>query len=158
MKMKADTAPVKCIENIIRFLIATCMETNEQLQAAQRTIRIMSRLIEELTLQNREMGTLRDEKEKLEIERTRLQDAITNLQSYNDYLSAYMKPGEGKEDSKSAVDEMVKVKMQRDKLQKEIDSLKEYIRNKDIEYNKVWGRYTFFRKKTNELTEGEEHQ
>ena len=80
LKIKIDTAPRRNIENIIKMILAICIEFNMQMQNAQETMKTMAGVIEELILQRYKIEALETENKKLEESKEKLRSVNERLE------------------------------------------------------------------------------
>ena len=151
LKIKIDTAPRRNIENIIKIILAICIEFNEQMQNAQETITTMAGVIEELMLQRYKIETLEVENKKLEESKEKLETVNERLKDYNDHMREYTekftKPIEGVEENRDMLNELFESKVETNNLNKKIEKLKAENKKRENEYDVVWGRKKTIRMK-----------
>ena len=76
---------------------------------------------------------------------------IERLENYNKHLLDFNRPMDGTDKSKNVVDELMKLRVERDELKKEIGDLKENKKKRESEYDGVWARKEYYKKEVVEL-------
>ena len=158
LRLKTETAPRKHVENIVKIIVSICIDTNIQLQNAQNTIKIMSEVIEEMTLKVNE-EELKQEIEELKKDKEAQQRTINRLDLFNKHLAEFEKQSESERINDSGlVEQMLKLKVDRDELRREIEKLTEERESKDSDYDEVNKKQEYYReqmiymeKKVNEV-------
>ena len=151
LRIRIDTAPRRNIENIIKIILAICIEFNIQMQNAQETIKTMAGVIEELILQRYKIEDLEIENKKLVKSKEKLRSVNDKLERYNDHMREFSKPTEDANENRDVVNELMELKVEKDVLCTEIEKLKVNKRKREAEYNEVWGRKNHYKKEVAEL-------
>merc|ERR1712121_554372 len=121
-----DNTPRTQIERIIRILVAVCIDLYSQMQSSQVTMGAMADLIEDYMEKGEEAEEIRRNEKKLKSDVTELEEQIKELERFNKHLSSFIKPGSKQKD----LDNIIKEKVENEKLKEEIETLEDKLRNK----------------------------
>ena len=73
------------------------------------------------------------------------------LDSYNKHLMDFNRPGDVTEKKENMIDELIKMRVEKDELKKEIGKLIEYKKKRDNEYDDIWARKDYYKRVVGEL-------
>merc|ERR1712050_829651 len=137
-KIDSDTLPRRYLEGIIRILVTICMDSNHQMQVAQRTIGAMSEVIEDLL-------SIEEKSKKTKKENRRLHKVIEELRSNAkhwsnkfDKMLEFTKPENKHRD---AIKELVEIKITVEEVENRITGVRAKLTERNKEYNKLWDHH-----------------
>ena len=155
LKMKIDTAPRRNIENIIKIILAICIEFNVQMQNAQESMRTMAGVIEKLILQRFKIEALEAENRKLEDSKEKLKSMNVELTKYSDHMriftEKYTKSIEGVDEDRDILSELIDLKIQVEDKNIENEKLKAGKIKREAEYNEAWKWKKYHKRRATEL-------
>ena len=134
-KIDSDTLPRRYLEGIIRILVTICMDSNYQMQVAQRTIGAMSEVIEDLL-------SIEEKSKKTKKENRRLHKVIEELKSNAkhwskkfDKMLEFTKPENKHRD---AIKELIEIKITVEEVENRITGVRAKLADRNEKYNKLW--------------------
>ena len=143
--MRIDYTPKEQVENILKIILAVCIESNVQMRLAQETLRIMAIFIDELLVNRYKMEALETENDRLREREEILRIQISNLECHNKQIKKLALPGDNPEEEESAKDDKIK------KLKIELEEVRAKKSVKDEEYINAWGRKNFYKDTSRDL-------
>merc|ERR1712082_554663 len=153
LDMKIDSAPRKSAENIIKYILSVCIDSNIQIRAAQDTIITMARIIDDLSRKNekeldqgkeKEIKNLKEKNRYLQEKHDNIKVLHDSLRTYTDELErAIGNDNEGKKD----MEEIIKARVEIKKLEVEGSYLKTELAEMIQKYTVILNKKEDYKKK-----------
>merc|ERR1712082_548280 len=153
LDMKIDSAPRKSAENIIKYILSVCIDSNLQIRAAQDTIITMARIIDDLSRKNekeldqgkeKEIKNLKEKNRYLQEKHDNIKVLHDSLRTYADELErAIGNDNEGKKD----MEDIIKTRVEIKKLEVEGNCMRTELAEMIQKYNGLLNKKEDYKKK-----------